>query len=96
MIEIIVTLVQSPAGVFLAILMGVTILSFVIWYGSYVIALPMMSLVSVIRGMVTRYREKKARVNTSLKKHTLNPQLGITMADGGKSIDGDEKEKEEE
>jgi hypothetical protein len=87
-------MLQGPAGVSLMVLMGLVMLTFFLWYGFFVIALPYVSAISLVRGMIVRYQEKRARVGTTRKERivALNPQLGLTMADGGDSLDKEKKE----
>lgn len=46
------------------------------------------------KDMIVRYQENKASAGTTRKGRTVipHPQLGLTMADGGDSIDKKEKE----
>ena len=83
--EILVALLQNPTGICLAALMVFTILTFVIWYGFYVIALPAVSLVSAAKVMLAGYSGKTIGFagNGGGAYLAANPQLGITMADGG-------------
>ena len=94
MVGIIDQLLQGPMGVGLVVLMGLVMLTFFLWYGFFVIALPSVSAISLVRGMIVRYQEKRARVGTTRKERivVLNPQLGLTMADGGDSIEKKIKE----
>ena len=94
MVGIIDQLLQGPVGVGLVVLMGLVMLTFFLWYGFFVIALPSVSAISLVRGMIVRYQEKRARVGTTRKEQivALNPQLGLTMADGGDSLDKEKKE----
>ena len=94
MTGIIDQLLQGPLGVGLMVLMGLVMLTFFLWYGFFVIALPSVSAISLVRDMIVRYQEKRARVGATRKERTtaLNPQLGLTMADGGDSLDKEKKE----
>jgi hypothetical protein len=94
MIGIVDQLLQGPVGVGLMVLMGLVMLTFFLWYGFFVIALPSISLISLVRDTIAQHQEKRARVGKTPKERTiaLNPQLGLTMADGGDSIDKKEKE----
>ncbi|MDY6842912.1 MAG: hypothetical protein SVW57_02315 [Thermodesulfobacteriota bacterium] len=84
--EILVALLQNPIGICMAVLMGFTILTFFFWYGFYIIALPAMSLISVVKATIERHRETSDQLCVA-----VGPQLGLTMADGGKSIHEDEE-----
>ena len=46
------------------------------------------------KDLIVRYQEKKASEGAACKGRTVipNPQLGLTMADGGDSIEKKEKE----
>ncbi|MDY6842910.1 MAG: hypothetical protein SVW57_02305 [Thermodesulfobacteriota bacterium] len=78
-IDSIVTLVvEAPFWTFvIACIIGGGVIAFILWYGFFIIALPLISLFSTIR---------KAMRN---RHHHLvsNPQLGLTMADGGEKIE---------
>ena len=84
--EIFVALLQNPIGICMAVLMGLTILTFFFWYGFYIIALPAISLISVVKATIERHRETTDRLCVA-----VGPQLGLTMADGGKFINEDEE-----
>ena len=94
MTGIIDQLLQGPVGVGLMVLMGLVMLTFFLWYGFFVIALPSVSVILLVRDMIVRYQEKRAGVGTTRKERitALNPQLGLTMADGGDSLDKEKKE----
>jgi len=49
------------------------------------------------KDMIVRYQEKKASAGTTLKGRMVipNAQLGLTMADGGDSIEKNGKESRE-
>jgi hypothetical protein len=87
-------LLQSPMGVGLMVLMGLVMLTFFLWYGFFVIALPSTAAISMVKGMIVRHQEKKAMDDITCKEEiaTLNPHLGLTMADGGDSIHKEKKE----
>jgi hypothetical protein len=63
-------------GTILMALMGLVILTFFVWYGFFVIALPSAAAISFFRDMVVQHSGAA----------TFKPQLGLTMADGGDSI----------
>ena len=92
--EIIAALLQNPVGICVAILMGLAIATFVAWYVFYMIVLPVMSLASAGKVMLAGLRKKTAKLVNSEDRACLvvGPQLGFTMADGGKDIEDEEKE----
>jgi hypothetical protein len=94
MTGIIAQLLQSPVGVGLMVLMGLVMFTFLLWYGFFVIVLPSVSAISLVRDTIIRYQDKRARVGTTREERIaiLNPQLGLTMADGGDSLDKEKKE----
>ncbi len=89
--EVIVSLMQTPAGISVAIVMGFALLTFAIWYVFYIVYLPVASFVSVMKIKLERHRLKKAGLVDNYDFHYASiPQVGLTMADGGSQI----KEKE--
>ena len=92
--EVMIALMQNPAGICTIIVMGLAVTTFVAWYGFYLIALPAMSLVSGGKIMLHGLREKTAKVleNEHNSCLTVGPQLGLTLADGGKVVEDDKKE----
>ena len=93
MIGMNVQLMQNPMGVGLAVLMGLVILTFVLWYGFFVIALPFAAAISFVRDMVVHPWGKETSGSTTCKERVpvFNPQLGVTMADGGDAIHKEKK-----
>ncbi len=93
MTEIINQLLQGPLGVSLIVLMGLVMLTFFLWYGFFVIILPSASLISTFKIIMERHR-RRVKEGGGSEEYTpiLNPHLGLTMADGGKSIEKKEKE----
>ena len=82
--EIMIALGQNPAGACLAVWTGLAALSFVIWYGFYVIALPGMALVTGTRILVGGCSKEKGHKEYG---YAISPRLGYTMADGGKTVE---------
>ena len=79
----------------LMMIMGIVVLAFFVWYGFFVIALPTKAAISFLIERVVRHRGGKA-ISGATRVATFNPQLGITMADGGDSIYKEEKGQEAE
>jgi hypothetical protein len=84
-------LLQSSVGIGVMALMGLVMFTFFLWYGFFAIALPSASAISFVRDAVAR---KRASAGATCEERiaVLNPQLGLTMADGGDSLDKNEKE----
>ena len=83
--------IGSLTILFVAIIVGPLIL-FAVWYLFYVVALPILSVVSTLRIKLKSRGEKKAGESlVSSERHFAKPvtQLGFTMADGGESLDED-------
>jgi len=94
MMGIIDQLLQSPVGIGVMALMGLVMFTFFLWYGFFAIALPSASAISFVRDAIARHQEKRAVAVENCKDQVtaLNPQLGLTMADGGDSLDKKKKE----
>ncbi len=86
--EIMVTLTQTSVGISVAIVMGLAILAFAIWYGFYIIYLPVASLTSVVKIKLEERRLRKAGLVADYDFHYASiPEVGLTMADGGSQIE---------
>lgn len=86
--EIMVTLTQTPAGISVAIVMGLAVLTFAIWYVFYIVYLPVASLISVVKIKLEERRLRKAGLVADYDFHYASiPKVGLTMADGGSQIE---------
>jgi uncharacterized membrane protein len=74
----------------LMVIMGIAVLAFFLWYGIFAIALPTTAALSFLRERAFRHRGKEAKSGVT-QVATFNPQLGITMADGGDTIHKEKK-----
>lgn len=90
--EILGALSQNPAGIFIMVWMGLTVVSFIMWYGFYVVAIPVMSIISGTKSLTPNYRKEaiKQIKNHESYRFIHSPRLGFTMADGGKPSDEQE------
>ncbi len=87
---------NTPTIILLAaLIIGSVIILFAVWYVVYVMALPAVSVISILKIMFKRHREKKAESVTSRKSYSAPTyQLGHTMADGGDKIEAKNSSEE--
>ena len=76
--SLIISIVEAPFWTFVIVcIIGGSFIAFTLWYGFYVLALPLMALFSTVKIMIKNRRS-----------HIIHsPQLGFTMADGGEKIE---------
>ena len=84
--EIMISVSHSPMGMYAAVLMGLIILSFFLWYGFFVLTLPSISIISAIKIMFAHRLLREERTIS------FSPHLGYTMTDGGEPVrEGEDK-----